>query len=101
MEDKEIKPSKKQSKPPADKQVKSQEETKKEKKEDDHIEDIKLNRTYEVGQWGSYKQYKCRLCPFDTLHEDKIISHVWSVHGPRFERSTILGEDGLPLIKEV
>lgn len=87
----------KQAKPPANKQVVPPMD--KEKKEEETEAAIEL--PYAIGKWGSFTQYKCRFCEFDTLHEDVILKHVWSHQGPRFESSRILGPDGLPIIKEI
>jgi hypothetical protein len=89
----------KQAEPPANKQVVSPVD-KSEKKEEEGTE-VAIDLPYIIGRWGNFTQYKCRFCEFDTLHEDKILGHVWSVHGPSFEESRILGPDGLPLIKEI
>ena len=33
-------------------------------------------RTYEVGTWAGFPQWKCLLCAFDTLDEDAMIAHA-------------------------
>jgi hypothetical protein len=89
----------KQAESPADKQIVSPVD-KSEKKEEEGME-ASIELPYILGRWGTFTQYKCRFCEFDTLYEDKILGHIWSVHGPKFEKSKILGYDGLPMIKEI
>ena len=35
-----------------------------------------------VGMWGGFTQWRCRLCPWDTLEgEDAMLEHVAARHG--------------------
>jgi hypothetical protein len=38
-------------------------------------------RGYYVGEWLGHRRYQCQSCPYDTLDEDTIITHVESTHG--------------------
>jgi len=42
-----------------------------------------LREMYELGSWKGLKQYKCKLCPYDTLHENEIIKHIQERHLPK------------------
>jgi hypothetical protein len=35
-----------------------------------------------VGEWARQKQYRCRLCDFDTLEEAKFVDHFRKAHPP-------------------
>lgn len=39
-------------------------------------EDLK----YTESKWHDLKRYQCKLCPFDSLHEDTIREHIREVH---------------------
>lgn len=45
----------------------------------------KSSKKYEIGEWKGMKQYKCLLCPFDTLHRDVIEKHIAERHTPKKE----------------
>lgn len=36
----------------------------------------------EILKWNKQKVYRCRLCAFDTLHQDKFEQHFAAVHPP-------------------
>ncbi len=38
---------------------------------------------YTLGKWKKYTQYKCILCPFDSLDEKSIIDHINERHVPK------------------
>ncbi len=38
---------------------------------------------YTLGKWKKFTQYKCILCPFDSLDEKKIIAHIIERHMPK------------------
>ncbi|MCG3176907.1 MAG: hypothetical protein MOGMAGMI_01871 [Candidatus Omnitrophica bacterium] len=35
-----------------------------------------------LGSWRGMVQYRCRLCPFDTLDRQRFIEHFANVHPP-------------------
>lgn len=35
-----------------------------------------------VGNWRGVVQYRCRLCPFDTLNRERFLEHFATVHPP-------------------
>ena len=37
---------------------------------------------YTIGKWGRHVQYKCKMCPFDSLDKAAIEAHVRDVHMP-------------------
>jgi len=42
---------------------------------------VEASRTpYEVSEWAGLPQYRCRLCPFDTLDEDVMFDHIARLH---------------------
>jgi len=38
---------------------------------------------YSVGKWKGLNQYKCNLCPFDSLSEQAIKNHIIDRHFPK------------------
>lgn len=44
---------------------------------------------YTVGAWKGLPQYRCRHCPFDTLHEKTIRRHVIERHVARPARQPV------------
>ena len=42
----------------------------------------KTDEKPEIGTWKGQKQYRCRLCPFDTLDEAVFVDHFAKVHAP-------------------
>lgn len=38
---------------------------------------------YSIGKWKGLNQYKCNLCPFDSLNERAIKDHIIDRHFPR------------------
>ena len=44
---------------------------------------------YSVGEWKNLKQYKCNLCPFDSLNEKSIKGHVIERHMPKPPKSEV------------
>ncbi|MGE5553297.1 MAG: hypothetical protein ACM3XZ_05160 [Betaproteobacteria bacterium] len=40
-------------------------------------------RQYDLGQWNGLPQYRCRLCPFDTLDEAAMKRHIEERHTVR------------------
>lgn len=40
-------------------------------------------KPYTVGKWGGFTQWKCKLCPWDTLEgEAAMLEHLASAHAP-------------------
>ena len=37
---------------------------------------------YTIGKWGRHVQYKCNMCPFDSLEKAGIEAHIKDVHMP-------------------
>jgi hypothetical protein len=52
-------------------------------------------RFYTMGSWRGFPQWKCELCPWDTLEgEEKMLEHLASAHAPPPEpKSPILIAD--------
>ena len=46
------------------------------KKKTEEIEGVLL------GNWRGVVQYRCRLCPFDTLDRQRFIEHFAAMHPP-------------------
>ncbi len=44
---------------------------------------------YSVGKWKGLKQYKCNLCPFDSLDEKAIKAHIIERHMPKPPRPIV------------
>jgi len=44
------------------------------------IEKQPENKDYTIGKWKDLPRYQCKLCPFDSLHEEVIIEHIWKAH---------------------
>lgn len=42
----------------------------------------KADEKPDIGTWKGEKQYRCRLCPFDTLDEAVFVDHFARVHAP-------------------
>ncbi len=42
-----------------------------------------LEDYYSIGKWKGLKQYKCNLCPFDSLDEKAIKDHIIERHMPK------------------
>ena len=40
------------------------------------------DNTPEIGKWNKQKQYRCRLCAFDTLDKAQFEDHFAKVHAP-------------------
>ncbi len=38
---------------------------------------------YTIGKWGRFDQFKCSLCPFDSLDEKEIKDHIVEQHMPK------------------
>lgn len=36
---------------------------------------------YSLGEWGGQPQYRCKLCRWDTLSEDRMVRHQEQSHG--------------------
>lgn len=51
---------------------------------------------FDLGQWGGHPQWRCRLCPFDTLDgEEEYWRHYYQVHaqpGPQQIRSIFVAD---------
>lgn len=61
---------------------------------------------YDLGTWKGRTQYKCRQCPYDTLHEADMLDHIAKRHTPpapqKVQVKTGLHDRfGNPLTKEV
>lgn len=41
-----------------------------------------LPAPFTLGEWNGLTQYKCKFCPFDTLHEDVALEHYAARHAP-------------------
>jgi len=50
----------------------------------------KLEECYTVSRWKGLTQYRCRMCPFDTLDEKTIIRHIQERHAPKSERKPVV-----------
>lgn len=48
------------------------------------IENVaQIKDLYEVGEWRGFTQWRCKLCPWDTLAgEAEMVEHVTSAHFP-------------------
>lgn len=59
---------------------------------------------YTLGTWKRFTQYKCSLCPFDSLDEESIISHINERHiiqPPRpVKQVTLFDRFGREIIKK-
>jgi hypothetical protein len=53
-----------------------------------------------VKQWGAKPLYQCKLCPFNSLHERVLLSHIVNKHAPQPQPTGLVGADGQPLVKE-
>lgn len=60
---------------------------KKKKEPEVKIPEVKKVKTiedyYSIGKWKGFKQYKCKLCAFDTLEENVIKDHIKKEHMPK------------------
>jgi len=56
------------------------------------------------GKWQNFDQWRCRLCPFDTLEgEDEFWLHYAQKHGPQPEPAPIIqiyDRSGRPVTKK-
>ena len=44
---------------------------------------VEVEELYTVGEWAGMKQWKCALCPWDTLErEEAMLEHLASAHAP-------------------
>ena len=41
---------------------------------------------YSVREWAGRPQYKCNLCPFDSLDEKEAKAHISDIHIPKPEK---------------
>jgi hypothetical protein len=56
------------------------------KKEEPTLEAPKDQLPYTTGKWGSYTQYACKFCVWDTLEsEQAIMQHYQERHAPKAE----------------
>lgn len=56
------------------------------------------NQLFTVGAWHALPQWRCNLCPWDTLDgEAAMLAHLAERHAPKLARTSILG---IPLPKE-
>jgi hypothetical protein len=102
----------KQSTPPRDKQARprvvkeeSPDNKKEEEEKDLTISGVKkeTKEFFTIGEWKGFTQYRCNFCPFDTLHERLILSHLASKHIPevRMQDTGLVDESGRSIVKEV
>ena len=48
------------------------------------IKKVKTVRDYySMGEWRGFPQYKCNVCPFDSLNEKTIKDHIIDRHIPK------------------
>ena len=58
---------------------------KRQKKDGQQLEEpAVVEQLYSVGEWSGQPQYKCKLCPFDCMRQEAILSHIEQVHFPKF-----------------
>jgi hypothetical protein len=49
---------------------------------------------FEIGAWKGHTQWRCKLCPWDTLDgEEAMLAHVATCHTPQAPRPTVLVAD--------
>lgn len=60
----------------------------------------KPDKPYDLKQWGSHTLYQCKLCPFNSLHEQVLLTHIINRHAPQPQPTGLVGPDGKPLVKE-
>jgi hypothetical protein len=58
---------------------------------------------FELGKWQNFEQWRCKLCPFDTLEgEDEFWLHYAQAHEPKPQSAPIIqiyGRSGRPVTK--
>lgn len=46
---------------------------------------------FTLGKWQNFNQWRCKLCPFDTLEgEDQYWLHYAQAHGPKPQPAPII-----------